>query len=85
MDPFIYHGVSSNEVRALTLLPGDGGDLSGYLSNVELVPNTTLEFEALSYVWGSLADGEAFSVRDSPSSPASGIIPIGPNLATALR
>ena len=93
MTTFIYNHLSADEVRVLTLDPGNHGDaLSGHLETVRFSPkdNARPDFEALSYTWGDQSNPELISLTrrlPSPSAPTTvpEVVAIGPNLVAALR
>lgn len=91
MDAPIYSPLSPDEIRILTLHPGDQGELSGHLETVKFSADARPDFETLSYVWGEQTHAEPLVLRDAPSevrdseSSHQGVVTIGPNLALVLR
>lgn len=93
-----YNRLSSDEIRVLTLLPGQYHEpLSGRLTTAKFSPSTGAvpDFEALSYTWGDQSNPELITITldsglgaqtTSPHSSATlGVVAIGPNLVAALR
>lgn len=78
MNEYQYQPVdeATSEVRFLVLLPGERGDpIEGMLFNAPLTEERFPDYEALSYVWGSLDDPVHIAIR-STDRPAveSGIL-----------
>ncbi|KAK1838858.1 ankyrin and het domain protein [Colletotrichum chrysophilum] len=85
-----YKPLASEEIRMLTLLPGDfDSPLQGYISHEHLdQPDCEFSYEALSYVWGSQTDPKSFRVLECSSQSSSAevkTLKIGQNLESALR
>lgn len=74
--PFEYSPISSDEIRILTLLPGDeDDDLWGYFETARL--DDMPDYQALSYTWGAAVFDKILHLVD-------GDVSITSNLHTAL-
>ncbi|KAL3304091.1 ankyrin and het domain protein [Colletotrichum asianum] len=85
-----YKPLAADEIRMLILLPGEfESPLQGYIAHESFDPSDCeFSYEALSYVWGSLADLKPFHVLECSSQNSSAevkTLEIGPNLESALR
>ncbi|KAF6816463.1 ankyrin and het domain protein [Colletotrichum plurivorum] len=96
MPDYEYLPLGSNEIRRLILFPGDveGPLQARVVHDIFEPPHTVPQYEALSYVWGSQETPETLTVfgdttydgsLDRSSLRDAGSIPLGQNLATALR
>lgn len=89
----MYHRLFPCEVRVLALKPGSTNDaLSGTLQMVQFDPKTDNipHFEALSYTWGDQTNPELITIQVDQHvtlshPPTVGKLPVGQNLAAALR
>ncbi|CAJ0549782.1 Ff.00g033950.m01.CDS01 [Fusarium sp. VM40] len=90
MTTFQYTALQQNEIRVLILDAGDDEDaLSGTLVAVDHVPGENVtRYEAMSYTWGDQSDPDYIHLRHSEfitHGESPGSLPIGRNLASALR
>lgn len=96
MPDYEYLPLGSNEIRRLVLFPGEFEDPleARVVHDVFEPPQTVPQYEALSYVWGSQETPETLTVfgdtvcdgsPDRSSLREVGSIPLGRNLASALR
>ncbi|KAF6840152.1 ankyrin and het domain protein [Colletotrichum musicola] len=96
MPDYEYLPLGSNEIRRLILFPGSVEDPleARVVHDIFEPPHTVPQYEALSYVWGSQETPETLTVfgdttydgsPDRSSLRGAGSIPLGQNLATALR
>lgn len=93
MDRFKYKPLDEKnaEIRVLRLLPGiDTDPLQGELITVQLSTELQIEFEALSYVWGTPANPGTITLRQKHidglrnEHEESGVLAISKNLYEAL-
>jgi hypothetical protein len=76
--------VKDDEIRLLKLLPGQHSeDIEIEISHAPFLLDNMLEYEALSYVWGSPKDPRTINVRDTFEGSA--VLAITRNLNVALR
>lgn len=70
MDPYQYTPLNKDEIRLISLLPGDFSDpIVAELRHKVLVDFESPRYEALSYVWGSKDDPKDVHIRDGHISP----------------
>jgi hypothetical protein len=83
MAPYIYSPLNreTSDIRLLTLLPGEGSTpISIDIETARLTEDEKPDYEALSYVWGSMENLSDVVVGSSENAT----LPITQNLATAL-
>lgn len=82
---YIYQALGKYQIRLLALAPGEeSDDIHIRLTHVDLEKDPHVDYEALSYAWGTSEPTQRVVVdADDGSSPS--MIPIRDNLAHALR